>query len=65
MTENHTYALPARVGRKLEFPIRITLPLSEEMLAELDKLVTDDENRVAIIRDAIDREIRRRQRQKP
>jgi metal-responsive CopG/Arc/MetJ family transcriptional regulator len=53
------------VGRKKEFPNRVTLPLSDEMLAELDKLVTEDENRLAIIREAIDREIRRRQRQKP
>lgn len=48
----------------MEFPNRITLPLSDKMLAELDKLVTEDENRLAIIRDAIEREIKRRQKAK-
>lgn len=44
----------------MEYPIRITLPLSEEMLAEVDRLVSDDESRLAIIREAIQREIERR-----
>jgi predicted transcriptional regulator len=35
------------------------------MLTELDKLVTDDESRLAIIREAIEREIKRRQKAKP
>ncbi len=62
LTLNHIYASPARVGRKKEFDERITLPLSAEMLAKLDSFVTKDENRLAIIREALEREIKRRER---
>lgn len=64
MTENRTYALPARVGRKKEFPNRITLPLSDEMLAGIDEARAEGEDRLTLIRTAIEKELKRRQRDK-
>ena len=60
MTLNHTYALSPRVGRKKEFPNRVTLPLSDEMLAGIDAARQPDEDRLTLIRAAIDRELKRR-----
>jgi metal-responsive CopG/Arc/MetJ family transcriptional regulator len=65
LTEIHTYASKALVGRKKEFENRITLPLSAEMLAGVDAVLADDEPRLDMIREAIEREIKRRSRQKP
>jgi hypothetical protein len=65
LTESRTYEIAGRVGRKLEFPERITLPLAEGTKARLDGLRQDGEDRVSIIREAIDREIKRRERAKP
>jgi metal-responsive CopG/Arc/MetJ family transcriptional regulator len=64
LTLNHTYDLPPRVGRKKEFPNRITLPLSDEMLAGIDEALRDDEARLGLIRTAIERELKRREREK-
>lgn len=60
MTENHTYALPSRVGRKKEFPHRVTLTLSDELLAGIDAARLEDEDRLSLIRAAIERELKRR-----
>lgn len=49
-----------RMGRIKEFPHRITLPLTETMMAELDASLREGESRVELVRTAIDREIRRR-----
>lgn len=65
MTEIHTYASTPRVGRKKEYPDRITLPLAEGVLAKVDSVLADGEPRLDMIREAIDREIKRRQRAKP
>lgn len=65
MTESRTYEIAGRVGRKLEFPERITLPMAEGTKARLDRLRQDGEDRVSIIREAIEREIKRRERAKP
>lgn len=48
------------MGRIKEFPHRITLPLTETMMAELDASLREGESRVELVRTAIDREIRRR-----
>jgi metal-responsive CopG/Arc/MetJ family transcriptional regulator len=50
------------MGRKKEFPVRITLPLSEEMAENVDEALTKDEDRVTWIRDAIDRKLKKRER---
>lgn len=65
MTENHTYASKPPVGRKKEFPDRITLPLAEGVVAKIDSVLAKDEPRLDMIREAIDREIKRRGRGKP
>jgi metal-responsive CopG/Arc/MetJ family transcriptional regulator len=46
------------------FPIRITLPLTREMLAEVDAALADNEDRVSLIRRAIDAELKRRARKR-
>jgi len=50
------------MGRKKEFPVRIVLPLSEEMLANVDSVRQDGEDRLSLIRGAIEREVNRRSR---
>lgn len=66
LTENRTYDTPPAVGRKKLFPVRITLPLTAEMVARLDATLDKDagEDRVSVIRAAIDRELKRRERKK-
>lgn len=51
------------MGRKKQFEERITLPLSADMLARIDAVLADDEPRLDMIREAIEREIKRRARQ--
>jgi len=55
-------ATQSRVGRKKEFPIRITLPLADGMTDRIDVLLSEDEVRLDFIRE---REIKRRERKKP
>lgn len=62
MTPVHIYAKPQRVPRAKQFPIRIVLPLSAEMAAKIDLARLNDEARVDFIREAVEREIKRRQR---
>ncbi len=50
------------MGRKKEFPVRITLPITDEMAMRVDGLLGDGEARVDLIREAIERELRRRER---
>lgn len=64
MTHARTYGKAARVAREKEFPERITLPMEAGTSARLDALITGKETRVGIIREAIAREIKRRERQK-
>jgi predicted transcriptional regulator len=44
--------------------VRITLPLAEGVTDRLDALVEPDETRLDIIRSAIDKEVKRRERQR-
>lgn len=50
------------MGRKKEFPERLTLPLTTEMVEEIDASLEDGEARLDMIRTAIDRELKRRKR---
>ena len=50
-------AISRRVGRKMEFPDRITLPLAEGVLARIDALLEPGEPRLDLIREAIEREL--------
>lgn len=45
--------------------MRITLPLAEGVTERVDALVLNGETRLDLIREAIEREIKRRERQKP
>lgn len=65
MTDIRTYGTPARMARAKVFPIRITLPLTAEMLKRTDAAIRDGEDRVSLIRKAIEAELKRRERQKP
>lgn len=51
-----------RVGRRLEFPDRITLPLGPGVVDRIDAVLAPNEPRLDLIREAIEREIKRRQR---
>lgn len=50
------------MGRKKLWDERILLPLKSETLERLDGLLTEGETRLDLIRDAIERELRRRKR---
>jgi len=50
------------MGRKKLWDERILLPLTSEMLERLDGLLVDGEARLDLIREAIDRELKRRDR---
>jgi hypothetical protein len=50
------------MGRKKEYPERLTLPLSTETVAQIDASLHEGEARVDMIRAAIDRELKRRER---
>jgi metal-responsive CopG/Arc/MetJ family transcriptional regulator len=52
------------VGRKKEFEKRITLPLPADMLDRVDAVLSQAEPRLDMIREAIEREIKRRERLK-
>ncbi len=64
MTGFRTYANSSRVGRKKEFPVRITLPLAEGVTERMDALVSVGETRLDLIREAIEREVKRREKAK-
>lgn len=52
----------ARVGRKLRYPEHINVAVPEGTRDRLDALLEPGEDRLQMIRDAIEREARRRER---
>jgi hypothetical protein len=48
------------MGRKKLWDERILLPLKSETVARLDAALRDDENRLDLVREAIERELKRR-----
>ena len=50
------------MGRKKLWTERLTLPLNEETVARIDGLLAKDEARLDLIREAIERELKRRER---
>jgi hypothetical protein len=62
LTELHVHAKPQRMARKKEFTEQIRLPLPEGATARMDSVLEKDEPRLDMIRDAIEREIKRRKR---
>ena len=65
MTASCVSETASRVGRKKEWDERITLPITSEVLARLDAAKRDDETRLDVIRQAIDRELKRREHPSP
>ena len=64
LTLNHVPDMPSHVGRKKEWTEQLRLPLAEGTMARIDAVLADQEPRVDMIREAIEREIRRRERVK-
>jgi len=52
------------MGRKKLWDERILVPLTKETVAKLDAAREDDEDRLDVIRAAIERELKRRNRHK-
>jgi metal-responsive CopG/Arc/MetJ family transcriptional regulator len=50
------------MGRKKLWPERLTLPISTEMLERIDAGLREGEARVDLIREAIERELKKRER---
>jgi hypothetical protein len=65
LTEIHVHASSPRVGRKKLWHENINLTLPEGAKARMDAVLVEGEDRLDMIREAIDREIKRRQRAKP
>jgi hypothetical protein len=53
-----------RVGRKKEWTEQLRLPLAEGTTARIDAVLADGEPRLDMIREAIEREIKRRSKAK-
>lgn len=62
MTELFSSAIPPRVGRKKLWTERLTLPLAKETVERLDAALRENEVRLDLIREAIERELKRRER---
>jgi metal-responsive CopG/Arc/MetJ family transcriptional regulator len=50
------------MGRKKLWTVRLTLPLDDETVERLDKALAGGENRLDLIREGIERELKRRER---
>jgi hypothetical protein len=57
--------MPRRMGRKKLWTERIQLPLAEGTTDKIDSLLREGEVRLDFIREAIDKEIAAREKQKP
>ena len=58
----HTDAIASRVGRKKLWTERLTLPLNKETVERMDAALGEGEVRLDLIREAIERELKRRER---
>lgn len=63
MTEIRISDMPRSVGRKKEFTERILAPFRDGTLARIAAVLEGEEDRTAFIRDAVERELKRRERQ--
>lgn len=64
MTQIHVRDIPRRVGRKKLWSENINLTLPEGAKARMDAALEEGEDRLDLIRAAIDRELKRRERAK-
>jgi hypothetical protein len=61
MTPGANVAIRPRMGRKLRWPERVGAKFAEGTLARIAAVLIDDEERTAFIREAVEREIERRE----
>jgi len=61
MTPNADVAIRPRMGRKLRWSERVGAKFAEGTLARIAAVLTDKEERTAFIREAVEREIERRE----
>lgn len=62
MTHIQEHDMPRRMGRKLEFPEQLRLSLAAGTIEKIDSVLAPDENRLTMLREAVDREIQRRRK---
>lgn len=60
--ENRICDIPGRVGRKKQFTERILQPFRDGTLERIAAVLQDDEDRTSFIRDAVEKELKRRER---
>lgn len=65
MTENHVHVITRGVGRTKLWHENINLTLPKGAKARMDSVLAEGEDRLDMIREAIDKEVRRRERTKP
>jgi len=58
-------AIPARVGRKKRWTEDMQARFSEGTFARIQEVLMNGEDRTDFVRDAVERELRRRERQLP
>lgn len=63
MTLIQEHDKPRRMGRKLEYPEQLRLSLAAGTIEKIDSVLAPDENRLTMLRDAVDREIKRRRKE--
>lgn len=64
MTQNHVHAMPVKMGRKKLWAENVNLTLPEGAKARMDAALEEGEDRLDLIRAAIDRELKRREKTK-
>jgi len=64
LTDIPARANPPRMGRKKEWTEQLRLPLAEGTTGRIDSVLEEDEPRLDMIREAIEREIKRRLKMK-
>lgn len=64
MTENHVHANPSRMGRKKLWAENVNLTLPEGAKARMDAALEEGEDRLDLIRTAIEKELKRREKSK-
>jgi len=62
LQEIQEHDIRVRVGRKKEWTEQLRLPLADGTTARIDAVLRDEEPRLDMIREAIEREIKRRLR---
>jgi len=62
LAEYRTHDTAPSVGRKKQWPVRLTLPLTDETVGRLDAVRGEAEARLDVIREGIERELRHRER---